>query len=181
MSNPRDDLELVSYAQTMEWLTNTNRPIDPIDTNGEAEPDGGADDIGGTALLEIHLQDYVFGHWKAVFPSLDLYKDADGREFRTSDPGVGIIDFLCTDASGDFVVIETKRDMADRRAMGQILGYMGWVSEELCDEGQAVRGILLAGEPSDGLRLAVKPVASLELFRYEISFTIGPEAEFAAS
>ena len=182
LSSPRDDLELVSYEQTMEWLANTNITLDiEVDGDDEPPPDGGADDVGGTALLEIHLQDYVFRHWKVVFPSLDLYKGADGREFRTSDPGVGIIDFLCTDAIGDFVVIETKRDMADRRAIGQILGYMGWVSEKLCAEGQAVKGILLAGEPSDGLRLAVTPVPNLELYRYEISFAVGPEAEFASS
>lgn len=179
LSSPRDDLELVSYAQTMEWLANTNSTLEIQIDDEQGAADFEPDDIGGTALLEIHLQDYVFRHWKSVFPSLDLYDGASGREFRTSDPGVGIIDFLCADKNGDFVVIETKRDMADRRAIGQILGYMGWVSEKLCAEGQAVKGILLAGEPSDELRLAVKPVPNLELYRYEISFTVGPEAEFA--
>ena len=40
MSNPRDDLEKVSYEQTMEWLANTNTPLEiQIDTDEEAAPD----------------------------------------------------------------------------------------------------------------------------------------------
>ena len=172
LAQPRDDLESVTYMRVAEWLQDTSVPIggdaeeEPIDES--SEPDA----VPGLALLELHLQDYIHRHWASLFPELSLYRGDEGREFRTSDPGVGIVDFLCTDKNGNFLVIETKRDIPDRRAVGQILGYMGWVNEKLCHAGQTVKGMLIAGQISEELRLAVRPVPGLELRKYELSFTI---------
>jgi hypothetical protein len=177
LSNARDDLELVSYAVLLEWLqspatTNldvgSEAAVEPL-----AEPDTDAE-ITGPALLELHLQDYIYRNWASTFPGLTMFEGANGREYVTSSPGVGILDFLATDAGGNFVVIETKRNTPDRQAVGQILGYMGWVQTRLCTPGTAVRGILLCGEVSDQLRMAVTTVPSLELKTYEISFRISP-------
>jgi hypothetical protein len=177
LSNVRDDLELVSYAQTMEWLGNTSVPLDTHVEDEEVDASAEPEEVTGMALLELHLQDYIHRHWKSVFPSFVLYRGGEGREFRTYEPSVGIVDFLCTDKQGDFVVIETKRDMPDRKAIGQILGYMGWVGAKLCDRGQKVKGILMAGEPSEELQLAVRPVPGLSLYTYQISFAIEPVHE----
>lgn len=171
LANVRDDLESVSYAQTMEWLANPSMQLAPQETDID-EAEIISEEIGGTALLELHLQDYLFRNWKSVFPNLALFNGAEGKEFRTTDPSVGILDFLCRDSSGNFVVIETKRDLAPRKAVGQILSYMGWVAEKLCAEGQLVSGILICGEQDDQLRLAAKPVPSLSLQTYEISFKL---------
>ena len=174
-ANPRDDLQLVSYAQLLEWLKNPQGELMVTDEaeEGPPEPEVGSDlDIAGTALLEIHLQDYLFRNWEQVFPDLRLHDGAAGREFITADPSVGILDFLCTDSNGNFVVIETKRDVADRQAVGQILGYMGWVEQKLCPADREVRGILIAGEASDRLSMAISAVPNLELRVYEITFNL---------
>ena len=123
----------------------------------EAFDEAHGDELGGVALLEMHLQDYLFRNWRQHFPHLDLYDGTRGREFVTTDPGVGTIDFLCTDREGDFIVIETKRNLPDRRAIGQILGYMGWVQTRLAEE-RRVSGILIAGSGSDALRMAIAAV-----------------------
>ncbi len=122
----------------------------------------------------MHLQDYLFRNWRQHFPHLDLYEGTRGREFVTADPGVGTIDFLCTDREGDFIVIETKRNLPDRRAIGQILGYMGWVQTRLA-EGRRVSGILIAGSGSDALRMAIAAVPNLDLWVYELSFLLHRE------
>ncbi len=171
LSNPRDDLEFVSYTQLMEWLAD---PAKPLDSETDEEEEELAPEVSGAALLEIHLQDYIFRNWQAVFPHLQLYQGPEGREYRTQDPGVGILDFLCTDKQGNFVVIETKRALPDRQAVGQVLGYVGWVKQKLCNEGQTVRGILVANEITDQLRLAAAAVPNLDLYLYEISFDIRP-------
>ena len=175
LDNPRDDLELVSYAQLVRWLQNpqtelvTEEPSEEPTITTESE---GADSISGVALFELHLQDYLFRNWEKVFPNLRLYEGARGREYRTADPSVGILDFLCTDSEGNYVVIETKKDVPDRQAVGQILGYMGWVKEKRCPDDRSVRGLLIAGDASDRLRMAVAAVPNLDLRIYEITFDL---------
>jgi hypothetical protein len=47
------------------------------------------------------------------------------RQYRV---GVGIIDLLCVDKNGNYVVVELKRPSADyREVVGQIATYMGWM------------------------------------------------------
>ena len=173
LDQPRDDLEQYSYTQVLEWLRDPSAGLASVRGSGNADPESD-DELGAVALLELHLQDYLFRNWKQHFPHLDLFEGARGREFITSDPGVGTIDFLCTDRDGNFVVIETKRDQPDRRAIGQILGYMGWVQTRLA-KGRRVSGMLVAGSGSDSLRMAIAVVPNLELWVYELSFSLHPE------
>lgn len=175
LAGPRDDLDLVSYERLMEWLATPEAGLlvetpdeSPMEIVDSEEPVG----MSGTALLELHLQDYLFRNWNQVFPDLRLYNGNAGREYVTSDPSVGVLDFLCTDSDGNFVVIETKRDVPDRQAVGQILSYMGWVGVKLCPEDRSVRGLLIAGDASDRLRMAVAAVPNLDLRVYEITFAL---------
>ncbi|MCY4641033.1 MAG: endonuclease NucS [Chloroflexi bacterium] len=173
LDQPRDDLDQYSYTQVMEWLRDPSAGLAPAGGDEDADPEPG-DELGGVALLELHLEDYLFRNWKQHFPHLDLFEGPRGREFITSDPGVGTIDFLCMDRDGNFVVIETKRDQPDRRAIGQILGYMGWVQARLA-KGRRVSGMLVAGSGSDSLRMAIAVVPNLELWVYELSFSLHRE------
>ncbi len=171
LSDPRTDLDTVSYVRLLQWLTDPATPLVPqADADMLTDGDEAEGDFGGTALLEMHLQDYLHRNWGTVFPSLKFVDG--GREYGTTDPRVGVLDFLCTDEDGNFVVVETKRNVPDRQAIGQILGYMGWVKAKLCRNNQSVRGILIAGEASDRLRMAVLAVPGLQLFVYEISFRL---------
>jgi len=178
LARPRTDLEQHSYVHVLEWLGSPDTVLAAGGgvTADELLVDEGLAEVGGLALLEMHLQDYLFRNWKSHFPDLDLYQGGRGKEFITTNPGVGIIDFLCTDRVGNFVVIETKRNLADRSALGQILGYMGWVAENLAD-GKSVRGILLVGTVSDALRLSVAAVPALEVMTYQLSFSLSREPE----
>jgi hypothetical protein len=176
LRNPRKDLESVTYARLEEWFRNTSEdPMPQVEEPDEEAADDIEDAFASVALLELHLQDYLFHNWRRVFPELQLYGGGQGREFRTTSPEVGVIDFLCTDRQGDFVVIETKRDTPDRQAVGQILTYLGWVRQMLCRDGKTVRGILIANDATERLRMAVAAVPNLELYLYEISFQLSPD------
>lgn len=175
LADPRAALEFASYAQVAEWVAGGEPPA----AGGAEDARGGEDEddaeeagFGGLALFELHLQDYLHRHWAEAFPGLALHRGDEGREFVTRDPPVGVLDFLARDGNGDWVVIETRRDRPDRQAVGQVLSYMGWVRERLCAEGESVRGILIAGDVSDRLRMAVAAVPGLDVRRYEVSFRL---------
>lgn len=72
----------------------------------------------------------------------------------------GRMDLLCRDYRGP-VVIEIKRGKADRRAVGQIAGYMAWLREQPKYRGKRVRGILVTDGVEDSTRYAVRAVPGL--------------------
>jgi hypothetical protein len=82
----------------------------------------------------------------------------------------GYIDITARDASGSIVVIELKAGTADRAAIGQILSYMGDVAEE---DGDDVRGILVAHKFDGRAIAAAKMVPNLILRTYSVSFSFG--------
>lgn len=72
-------------------------------------------------------------------------------------PGVGEIDVLAVDGSGNYVVIELKRDRASDSAIAQLGRYMQWVEENLAKKDKKeVRGILIAYRGSKSLIDAAK-------------------------
>lgn len=110
---------------------------------------GGAD--GQIVVLEKGLEEAI----KPNLPSLGL-KLADKRirqQFRMG-VGIGRSDLICTDEAGDLVVLELKRAMGSDEVVGQVLRYVGWVRENIAEDGQRVRGCIVAGDYDEGLRLA---------------------------
>lgn len=58
--------------------------------------------------------------------------------------------------------------------MGQILRYIGYAAQELAEEGQTVKGIIIA--QADGLRLrrALSVTPNVGFYRYQVSFKLIP-------
>ena len=134
------------------------------------------DEQGGTFALESHLRDYLaqnlatnsdFGAPLTVYTSQD---GRDGVEFQTD---VGPIDILATTPNGDFHVFELKLGRGPDAALGQILRYMGWVSQHLAN-GKKVFGVVLAAEISEKLRYAATQVPNVRLMEYELRFVVRP-------
>jgi hypothetical protein len=51
---------------------------------------------------------------------------------------------------------------------------MGWIEKHQAEEGQRVRGVIVAKEVSDDLRLACARVADVQLFEYALSVSLNP-------
>lgn len=128
----------------VELLAKSNPTLDPKLMSGDPNQGPSAD-----ILRESEIRRALATRVGVLEPkndSLALYQPPDGRdqvEFEVNCPPVGFIDLLCRDTKG-FVVVEIKRDVADTRAVGQLLGYMGWIAEHLAGPGDSVRGVLVA-------------------------------------
>jgi endonuclease len=130
---------------------------------------------GSTFAYERHLRDYLARNLSIIEPGLRLYEEEgfSGVEFPV---GGRFIDVLATTANGDFVVIELKVSRGYDRTIGQILRYMGWVQQHLAGD-KGVRGIIVASEITEDLRLAASRISDVVLMEYELSFRLKPVAK----
>ena len=120
---------------------------------------------------ESDLRDFLAQNPICIEPGLQLYQSGDrsGREYRVEG---GFIDLLMIDRNQKFVVVELKVGRGRNRTIGQILYYMGWVDKNL---GKApCRGMIIAKEISEDLRIAVQRVPGVSLHRYVLSVTVQP-------
>jgi RecB family endonuclease NucS len=132
------------------------------------EPDEEAIEAG--LSLESDLEEWLVGHLGQLESGLKLYERNGRRGQQFDAPPAGRIDLLAVDPRGGFVVIELKAGEADRQVCGQIQAYMGWVSENL-ERGASIKGIIVANEFTERIKLAAKVVPNLSLKRYQIEFT----------
>jgi hypothetical protein len=79
----------------------------------------------------------------------------------------GRIDILAEDSDGTTVVIELKVGTAERDAVGQILSYMGNISETTPD----VRGIIVAMDFAPPVISAARFSGKIRLLSYTINFS----------
>lgn len=122
--------------------------------------------------FESEVRDFLASHINALGNDLQLYKGIQGKEFPADD--AGRIDLLCVDKSGDFVVVELKKNMPSDKVVGQISRYMGWVKKKLA-EGKEVRGIIVAPQSeaeNTKLNYAVSANPGIQLKFYKISLEI---------
>ena len=68
--------------------------------------------------------------------------------------------------------IELKKGKASDNVVGQIQRYMGYVKDMLAEEGQSVRGIIIALEDDVKIRRALSVTQNIEFYRYEINFKL---------
>jgi hypothetical protein len=119
---------------------------------------------------EHDLRDYLARNLGVIAPGLKLYEDEGirGVEFPV---GGRYIDILAEDAKG-YVVIELKVSRGYDRVVGQLLRYIGWIRQHHADPGQFVRGIIIAKEINEDLRLACSGLSDIALYEYALSVTV---------
>lgn len=158
---------------------------------GGAEPGGAADVVeeddleadesepsavaaGREFAFERDLKNYLVRHIQSLEPGLRVYKNGDvtGVEFEA---GGRFIDILAVDKDNAFVVIELKVSRGYDRVIGQLLRYVGWVKRNMA-KGAPVRGIIVASNISEDLKIAASELEGVRLVEYEISFSLRPVA-----
>jgi len=124
--------------------------------------------------LEKYLEDFIVTNFDAIFKGkLELYRDPDGVIGQQYPTGVvGRIDILAVEPkTKNFVVIELKKGRKSDVVVGQILRYMGWIKEELCEENQDVKGLIICRDEDEKLKYALKPVQSfIDVRFYKVDF-----------
>ncbi|MGO4917589.1 endonuclease NucS domain-containing protein [Pseudogemmobacter sp. W21_MBD1_M6] len=125
--------------------------------------------------LEQHLESFLIANWAAtpLGKSHNLYTiDGEniGQQFPTD---TGPIDILAISKDGkELLVVELKRGRASDRVVGQIQRYMGYVQAELAEQGQTVRGVIIALEDDLRLKRALSVAPNITFFRYQVSFQL---------
>lgn len=118
---------------------------------------------------ETDLRDFLAQNLNCIETGLTLYNTAEqsGVEFPVDD---GRIDILAVDKNGRYLVIELKVGKGRNRAIGQLLYYMGWIDKNL-GKGPC-RGLIIAKDIPDSLRLAVQRASGVTLARYKLSVSV---------
>ena len=120
---------------------------------------------------EKDLQNFLAKNLHQIELGLKLYEEEDisGIEFPA---GNRFIDILALDNTNTYVVIELKVSRGYDRVVGQILRYIAWIRKNHADESQLVRGIIIAREISEDLRLACSEIPNIDLYEYELSVSL---------
>jgi hypothetical protein len=127
---------------------------------------------------ERDLQNFLAKHLERIEPGLRLYEEDDitGIEFPA---GGRSIDILALDRQNNYVVVELKVSRGYDRVVGQLLRYMAWIERHQAEPGQRVRGVIIAREISEDLRLACSRIQDVQLFEYALSVSLKPIASAA--
>lgn len=114
--------------------------------------------------LEKDLQSYLSSNLNEIEEGLELLDN--GIEYKTS---AGYIDLLAKDKNDNIVVIELKAGKGKDSVIGQVLGYIGAISEEYTNN--KIRGIVVALDFENRLYYAKKSLPNLKLIKYNLNFT----------
>ncbi|MBI2825952.1 MAG: DUF1016 family protein [Planctomycetia bacterium] len=120
--------------------------------------------------LEKYLEDLLVDGWDSLTWAASL--QYHGRQVPCGD--LGFIDILAQHrTTGDFVVIELKRDKSDDEVIGQLSRYMGWIAEHrAAPTGVGVRGIVVVHEVTPRLRSAALPLTMVDLYTYDVAVSL---------
>jgi len=135
------------------------------DMSGDSIESDVEETIDASLSLERDLHSFLARSVNIIEPGLVL--QSDGIEYQID---AGRIDLLAKDINGQLVVIELKAGIAKDAALGQLLGYIGCISEN--NEKAIVRGILIASDFDKRVIYGAKALPQIKLVKYKVSFQL---------
>lgn len=125
--------------------------------------------------LEKHLEDFLVSNWKHTLlgKDYDIY-EVDGEIVGQQFPAdTGPIDILAISKNKkELLVIELKKGRASDIVVGQIQRYMGYIQDELLENGQTVKGAIIALEDDLRIKRALSVTNNIDFYRYQVSFKL---------
>jgi len=156
------------YAEELKGLMGGNAPAKLISTDELVEDPK-------VFALEKHLEDFLVQNW----PQTELGNHYDiyivdgelvGQQYPTD---TGNMDILAISKDGkELLVVELKKGRASDAVVGQIQRYMGYVLEELTEQGQKVRGAIVALDDDPRIRRALAVAPNIDFYRYQVNFKL---------
>jgi restriction system protein len=126
--------------------------------------------------MEKHLESFLVENWKQtpLAKHYDIYEEDGeliGQQYRTDDTGT--IDILAISKDKkELLVVELKKGRASDVVVGQVQRYMGYVKEELAEEGQEVKGAIIALEDDKRIRRALAVAPGISFYLYKVRFEL---------
>ena len=97
-------------------------------------------------------------------------RNRGGQQFPTD---TGPIDLLAISKDKqELLVVELKRGRASDAVVGQIQRYMGYVKEDVAEDHQSVRGVIIALDDDKRIRRALQIAQGIDFYRYEVKFNL---------
>jgi len=95
-----------------------------------------------------------------------------GSQFQLFSYYCGRLLPVCLNLRSRRLLLPTGR--ASDVVVGQIQRYMGYVSEELAEDGQEVRGLIIALEDDTRIKRALVVTKGIDFYKYEVNFKLIP-------
>lgn len=125
--------------------------------------------------LEKHLEEFLIANWKSceLGKTHDLYED-DGEVIGQQYPtDTGFIDILALSKDKkELLVVELKKGRASDAVVGQVQRYMGYLIDEVAEEGQTVRGCIIALDDDLRIKRALRMAPYIDFYQYEVRFNL---------
>jgi len=159
---------ITQYADEIERLIGDVKPPTLLSNDATIEDPS-------VFALEKHLEDFLVQNWnKTVLGKhYDIFEE-DGEIVGQQYPSdTGPIDILAISKDKKtLLVVELKKGRVSDNVIGQIQRYMGYVKEELAEERQMVRGIVIALEDDLRIKRALSVTNNIDFYKYEVSFNL---------
>jgi len=159
---------ITGHQEEIEKLLGGVRPPTLISTDETVEDPA-------AFALETHLEDFLVQNWThtELGKEYDIYEEEGERVGQQYPTDTGSVDILAISKDKKrLLVVELKKGRASDAVVGQVLRYMGYVQEELAEDGQTVQGVIIALEDDQRIRRALAVVPNIVFYRYQISFKL---------
>jgi len=159
---------ITKHGAEIETLISGNRPA-VITTTDET-----IEDLS-TFALERHLEDFLVQNWRSteLGRHYDIFEEDGDLVGQQYPSDTGPIDILAVSKDKkELLVIELKKGRVSDAVVGQIQRYMGYVMDELAEENQTVRGVIIAFEDDLKIRRALSAARNIDFYTYKITFKL---------
>jgi len=159
---------LTKHAAEIESLLAGSKPATIYSTDETVEDPS-------VFALEKHLEDFLVQNWNQteLGKKYDIYEE-DGELVGQQYPSdTGPIDILAISKDKkELLVVELKKGRVSDSVVGQVQRYMGYVKDELAEETQTVKGVIIALEDDIRIRRALSVTTNIEFYRYQVTFKL---------
>ncbi len=159
---------ITKHAEEIEMLLGGSAPPDLIASDENVEDPT-------VFALEKHLEEFLVHNWANTALGKDyMIYEVDGELVGQQYPSdTGPIDILAISKDRkELLIVELKKGRASDVVVGQIQRYMGYILDERAEEGQSVRGVIIALEDDLRLRRALRVAANIDFYQYKVSFQL---------
>lgn len=159
---------VTKFAEEIEILISGSSPKIIVSTDETVEDPS-------EFAMEKHLEDFLVQNWHQTEfgKKYDIYEE-DGELVGQQYPSdTGPIDILAISKDKkELLVVELKKGHASDHVIGQIQRYMGFVVEELAEDNQNVRGVIIALEDHLSIKRALAVAKNIDFYRYQVNFKL---------
>jgi len=156
------------YADEIEKLIAGDRPPSIVATDETIEDPS-------EFVLEKHLEDFLVQNWHQteLGKNYDIFEEEGELVGQQYPSDTGPIDILAISKDKkELLVVELKKGRISDVVVGQIQRYMGYVKEELAEDNQKVKGVIIALENDIRLSRALSVTQDIDFYTYKISFKL---------